>query len=72
MFPFSFLNSSLFCYQALIALAPPARKLGGGRGLEEAAWAAGGVPWKTPSGSLREKLAAVPDRSGMEGQMVFD
>lgn len=33
--------------------------------------AAGGGTWKMPS-VLEEKLAAVPDRSAMEGQMVFD
>lgn len=33
--------------------------------------AAGGRTWEMPS-VLREKLAAVPDRSAKEGQMVFD
>lgn len=67
MFPVSFINSSPICYHALIALAPPRPTVAA-----VAAVAAGGVAWKTRSGSLRENLAAVPDRSGMEGQMVFD
>lgn len=33
--------------------------------------AAGGRTWKMRS-VLKEKLAAVPDRSATEGQMVFD